>query len=127
MHAFEELEVWKEARKFRMAISAIVKQFPKQETYMLANQMLRSSRSVPANIAEGFGRFHFQENIQFCRQARGSLTETMDHIICAYDEKLIDIQTCRELRLKYQTCLRLLNGYISYLKKSKSDGITNNR
>jgi len=52
--------------------------------------MIRASRSVTANIAEGHGRYHFQENIQFCRQARGSLYELIDHLYVAIDEKYID-------------------------------------
>lgn len=75
MNSFEELEVWKEARQLRINISKVVKHFPAEEKYRLVDQMVRASRSVTANITEGFGRFHFQENIQFCRQSRGSLTE----------------------------------------------------
>ena len=52
----------------------------------MVDQLIRATRSITANIAEGHGRYHFQENIQFCRQARGSLTETLDHLICAQDE-----------------------------------------
>jgi len=51
--------------------------------------MRRASRSVNHNIAEGYGRFPFQENIQFCRIARGSLFETLDHGIIALDEGYI--------------------------------------
>lgn len=64
-----------------------MKHFPKSEDFHLKAQILNSSISVTANIAEGFGRFHYQENIQFCRLSRGSLTETFEHIITAYDEK----------------------------------------
>ncbi len=70
---FETLEVWKEARKLRIEFSRILKSFPKDEKYKLADQITRDSRSVTNNIAEGYGRFHFQDNIQYCRQARGSL------------------------------------------------------
>lgn len=87
MHSFEELEVWKKARSLRKEISSLVKTFPNEEKYRLTDQIIRSSRSSTSNIAEGFGRFHYQENIQFCRQARGSLTETIDHLLCAFDEK----------------------------------------
>jgi four helix bundle protein len=70
---FETLEVWKEARILRKEISNLVKQFPSVEQFRLSDQMIRASRSVTANITEGHGRYHFQESIQFCRQARGSL------------------------------------------------------
>ena len=63
---FYDLPVYKTCRGFRKKISSIAKKyFPKLEEYLLKAQMLDSSRSLTANIAEGFGRFHHQENIQF--------------------------------------------------------------
>jgi four helix bundle protein len=121
MNSFEELEVWKECRKFRIEVSRTVKTFPPEEKYRLVDQLLRSSRSPTANIAEGHGRYHYQENIQFCRQARGSLSESMDHLICAFDEGYIDENMLEKLRKIYQQCLKLLNGYILYLKRRKSE------
>ena len=93
MKTFEELEAWKSARELRKANSRLAKTFPNDERFRLVDQIIRSSRSLPANISEGFGRFHFQENIQFCRQARGSLSETLEHLICALDEGYIDEAT----------------------------------
>jgi four helix bundle protein len=119
--SFEELKVWQECREFRKSITLLTKKFPKEEKYRLIDQIIRSSRSVTANIAEGHGRFHYQENIQSCRQARGSLTETLDHLIVAYDEGYIDSKTMEALRKKYSKCHGLLNGYISYLKTRKSE------
>ena len=119
---FESLEVWKEARKFRIIIKTITLTFPNEEKYKLSDQLLRASRSITANIAEGYGRFHFQENIQFCRQARGSLNEVLDHLICAYDEKYIDSAKLVELKDKFDVILKLLNGYIAYLKHRKEAG-----
>ena len=80
---FESLKVWEEARALRREISQLVKEFPDKEKYRLSDQMIRASRSITANIAEGHGRYHYQENIQFCRQARGSLFELLDHITVA--------------------------------------------
>ena len=81
----------------------------------MRDQLLRSSRSVTANIAEGFGRYHYQENVQFCRQSRGSLSETLDHLICACDEGYISEQEFADLRKQVDKVWRLLNGYIRYL------------
>lgn len=122
MKGFEELEVWKTCRILRIEVSKLVKSFPSEEKYRLVDQLLRSSRSVTANIAEGQGRFHYQENIQFCRTARGSLTETLDHLICALDEGYINQTRMDELRIIYDKCLKLINGYILYLKKRKAEG-----
>ena len=121
--SFEDLEVWKECRKFRNQISTTTEKFPKEEKYFLTDQIKRSSRSVTANIAEGYGRFHFQENAQFCRQARGSLTETLDHLICALDLGYINEVDLSSHRIQYEQCLKLLNGYIAYLIKSKTNQI----
>jgi four helix bundle protein len=121
MHGFEELEVWKECRKLRFEISGLVKTFPVEEKYRLVDQLLRATRSITANIAEGHGRFHYQENIQFCRQARGSLSETLDHLICAQDEGFLNDDQMNAFRLGYSHCLKLLNGYILFLKNKKSE------
>ena len=88
--SFEELACWKEGRKLRLFTREhILNILPKTEIYSLSDQLKRSSRSVGNNIAEGYGRFHFQENILFCRIARGSLFETLDQGIIAFDEGYI--------------------------------------
>ena len=116
---FEDLELYKECRKFRQEVSSLIKTFPKEEKYRLTDQLLRCSRSITANIAEGHGRYHYQENIEFCRQARGSLTEALDHLLCALDEKYITENQLDQFRNAYDQCLKLLNGYIYYLKRQK--------
>ena len=123
---FYELPVYKTCRDFKKEISALVKKFPKEERFLLSAQLLDASRSVTANIAEGFGRFHYQENIQFCRQSRGSLTEVMEHLITAYDEKYIDKSVLEIFNKKYKNCLKEVNGYIKYLKTAKAKPIINN-
>ncbi len=130
-YSFESLEVWKSARELRKRMSDITKSLPNEEKYRLTDQIMRASRSVAANIAEGFGRFHHQENIQFCRQARGSLFEVMEHLLCAFDEKYINENTLIELRAIIDDCLKKLNGYIAYLQKAKerdkNSALTNNQ
>ena len=121
MKDFRGLEVWKEARKFKNKIFLLTKEFPKDEKYSLVSQIVRSSRSITANIAEGNGRYHYQENIQYCRQARGALTETLDHLICALDAEYINEKKFKELESDYYFILKLLNGYIAYLKKRKEE------
>lgn len=122
MVGFEDLEVWKACRQFRKDCSKIAKTFPPEEKYALTSQLKRSRRSTTANIAEGHGRYHYQENIQFCRQSRGSLEESLDHLITAYDEAYINLDLLTQMRNQYELCLRLLNGYISYLMKRKQNG-----
>lgn len=123
---FYDLPVYKACRAFRKKISSLVKKyFPKTEEYHLKVQILDSARSVTANIAEGFGRFHHQENIQFCRHSRGSLDETLEHMISAYDEKYISKDILGEINKDYKECLRQLNGYIKYLKTAKESSRNN--
>jgi len=116
---FETLEVWKKARELRKEISKLTKALPSDERFRLADQMIRASRSVTANIAEGHGRYHFQENIQFCRQARGSLYEVLDHLTVALDENYISEEEFNILKTKIFVVIKILNGYTSYLKKRK--------
>lgn len=118
LQSFEELACWKEARILRNFVkNEIIPKFPSTEKFELTSQIRRSSRSVGNNIAEGFGRFHFKENIRFCRMARGSLNETLDHGIVAFDEGYISEETLKGLRSIYNKTLLILNGYINYLKK----------
>jgi four helix bundle protein len=75
VNSFEDLNCWKMGRELRNEVKDLIKTFPDFEKYELVSQMRRSSRSVTHNISEGYGRFHYKENIQFCRTSRGSLYE----------------------------------------------------
>ena len=121
MKSFEELECWKKATVLRKQLSILAKSFPTEEKYRLCDQIIRASRSVTANIAEGFGRFHYQENIQFCRQSRGSLFEIIDHLIVANDEGYISDAVLTDLKKEIHECLAILNGFINYLSRAKSE------
>ena len=89
-HVLEDLNVWKLCREFKIELSKTACKFPPEEKYRLTDQIIRASRSITNNIAEGYGRYHFQENIQYLRQSRGSLYECIDHLYCALDDKYID-------------------------------------
>lgn len=118
--SFEELACWKEVRSLRLFVKeSIITKIPSLEKFTLIDQIKRSSRSVGNNIAEGYGRFHYQENIQFCRIARGSLFETLDHGIIAFDEGYITEKELTQLREIHNKTLLILNGYIKYLKNQK--------
>ncbi|MEP3386799.1 MAG: four helix bundle protein [Reichenbachiella sp.] len=121
MLQLEDLEVWKKSREFRNKVSALCKSFPSDEKYKLIDQMIRASRSITANIAEGYGRFHFQENIQYCRQARGSITEMYDHLTVALDEGYISQEQFNDYDTEVKFLLKLINGYIAHLKKKKDE------
>ena len=121
INSFTDLKVWQEARDLRKDIENISNTFPSEEKFRLKDQIIRAARSITNNIAEGFGRFHYQENIQFCRQGRGSLFEVMDHLIIAYDNNFISKEIFEKLNEICSNELKLLNGYIKYLKDKKSE------
>ncbi len=118
IQSFEDLECWKVCTDLRRYISSLTKRFPVEEKYVLTSQILRASRSVTNNIAEGYGRFHFKENAQFCRQSRGSLYELKDHLIIALDEGYISNEEYKTVLEKFNKCIALMNGYINYLVNS---------
>jgi four helix bundle protein len=117
--SFEDLEVYKSAREFRKKIYKLIKELPPEEKYNLGDQMRRASLSLTNNIGEGHGRYHFQENIQFCRISRGSLMELIDDLNTCIDEKYFPLDYLVELKNEGYRINKILNGYIAYLKKRK--------
>jgi len=116
---FTDLDIWKLGHRIRKEVYDLTKELPEEEKYNLCAQARRSACSISANIAEGYGRFHYQENIQYCRQARGSLEETRDHLIAIgsiytqLQERAAQvIRVCLEEKAK-------INGFIAYLRKRK--------
>lgn len=117
--SFKDLDCWNACVDVRRWISSLTKTFPKEERFDLVSQMNRAARSTTANIAEGHGRFHYQENIQFCRTSRGSLYELMDHLTVAVDENFISEDVSGEGEILIRKGIALINGYIKYLQKQK--------
>jgi len=118
--SFEELECWKACRDVKKFIRGLTKLLPRDERYDLVDNMRRASRISIRNIAEGFGRYHYQENIQFCRISRGSLFELWDDLITCLDDKYISNQEYVEGIGLIQKGIRILNGYIKYLETAKA-------
>lgn len=115
---FTELEVWKKARILKNELKELTGKFPPDEKFRLTDQLLRSSRSITANISEGHGRFTYKDQMLFCSQARGSLSETHNHLIDPLDCGCIS-----ETQLGYYKNMAdetggLLNGYITFLRKN---------
>jgi|SRR5579863_9559097 len=114
---FTELDAWKKARQLKKDISKLTKGLPAEEKYRLVDQIIRSSRSIGNNIAEGHGRFHYVDSKKFYINARGSASETIDHLIIALDEGFITEETFKQFERLCEECLKLINGYINYLKQ----------
>jgi four helix bundle protein len=115
---YKDLDCYIQARVLRKFISELAKKFPPSEKYLLISQIIRSSRSVTANIAEGYGRYTYTDTRNFFIIARGSVTETMEHLATAVDENYISEEELTEGEQKCETVFKLINGYISWLDKS---------
>jgi four helix bundle protein len=116
---YKELECYKQARLLRIFISEMVVKFPTHEKYKLTAQIVDSSRSITRNMAEGYGRFTFTDTRNFFVISRGSVTETMEHLSVAFDEKYITEEERKTGEEKCESVFKLINGYISYLDKVK--------
>lgn len=117
---FEDLDAWKICRKLRFEIANLARSFPRHERFRLSDQLIRAARSATANLAEGYGRFHYAENVQFARQARGSLYEVLDHLTVALDEGFIKDDQFKSVREDVIRAVLIVNGYIRYLVEAKS-------
>lgn len=115
--SFTELEVWKKARILKNEIKELTQSFPIEEKFRLTDQIIRSSRGINAMVAEGHGRYTFKDQLHFCIIARGSLSETYNHLIDAFDCKYISEEQLNYFKNRIDEVERLLNGYIAYLKK----------
>ncbi len=116
---FEDLECWKHCRTLRLFVAKeLVPALPKNERYRLGDQLLRAARSTTANIAEGYGRFHYLDNAKFCSNARGSCWEVLDHLITGNDEDFISAEFLNRGRALVDQAVKLLNGYMNYLKRA---------
>jgi len=120
IHSFEDLEVYKLARKFSDKVNQLIKKLPNIEEFNLKSQMRRAKLSATNNIAEGFGRYHYQENIQFCRQSRGSICEWIDDFNECYANGYIDQNETDQLKSEAYHLIKVLNGYIASIKRLKA-------
>lgn len=114
-YKLEKVGCWQKAREYRVEIFQASSKFP-LSGQSLQNQIVRAASSVGHNIAEGYGRASFKENLQFCRIARGSLCEVRDQLYAAFDFGFITKDYFDELYRKNLELERNLNGYIGFLK-----------
>lgn len=89
-YAFENLNVWQDARKLTSEIYEITKEFPDYERYAMANQIRRAAVSVCSNIAEGSGRSSLKDRQNFYRIAYASLMEVFNQLLISMDLEYID-------------------------------------
>ncbi|HLO28100.1 MAG TPA: four helix bundle protein [Anaerolineales bacterium] len=120
LEGLNRLKVWVRAKGFALTIyKRVLPLLPVEEKWNLNQQLRRASLSVAANIAEGYGRFYYQDNVRFCYIARGSLDEVLSHLAIAYEMNFISKELYQELISEGDEIDKMINGYISYLKNSK--------
>ena len=115
----DDFELYKAARRFRVKSYQLIRQLPNEEKYCLGTQMRRAAVSVSNNVAEGHGRWHYQDNIRFCLFSRGSVEELVDDFNVCLDEHYGDEQYAEELKVDAQQLIAKINSYIAYLRRSK--------
>jgi len=117
---FTSLKAWQKVREVKLFFyKNILPRLPKEEKYSLDIQIRKASVSSTANIAEGYGRFHYQESIHFYRISRGSLCELKDHLISCFDFGYIEQDMVDKGQDLIESAKVTLNGYINYIKRKK--------
>ena len=120
MEGLNRLKVYQHAQALAgFVYQQIIPALPAEEKYGLTSQIRRAAASIPANIAEGYGRYYYQESIRYCYIARGSLMELSSHIELAFNQDYISSQNQSLLQEQLVVLLKLIHGYINYLKESK--------
>lgn len=117
--SFKDLKVWQLSSQLSKEIASLVKTFPKHEKYALADDLLRASRSIPANISEGFGRYHFSEKIQFYNIAKASTLEVQNHLVEANNNNYIPEDTKTNYSKRYHVIEVKLNNLIASTMRAK--------
>lgn len=119
MTNYQNLDAWKDAMMLVKEVYITAKKFPKEEMYGLTSQTKRAAVSVPANIAEGMGRQYKKDTIQFLHVAPGSVYELETLLNITVMTELMEERAFMKLAPKIEKTLKLLNGLINYLEKSK--------
>jgi four helix bundle protein len=113
---YKNLDAWKQGMALVELIYGITKDYPIDERYGLISQTRRAAVSVPSNIAEGLGRNHKKDTIQFLHISRGSLYELETLLEIAVMTKYIEESSAMPVRKQLNDCIRLMNGLIRYFE-----------
>ncbi len=118
--SFEEMTVWQQSMNLANKIFQITEKLPKKEDYGLTSQIRRSALSVSGNIAEGFGRKHTKDKLNFYYDARGSLCETKSHLIYGKGVGYFKESDFEENAIIVEMVWKELNSLIASLKDTIS-------
>src|SRR6266513_4812662 len=120
---FEDLKAYQVAREFRKAMYRVARRLPEEEEFALASQIRRAAVSLTNNIAEGYGRFHYPDQIKFMLQSRGSLQELIDDMNVCEDERYLPTEEIASLKESGWRVRQLFDGYIRYLRDQKAGSV----
>ena len=120
--SFQDLVVWQEAHTLTLEVYKLTAKFPAAEKYGIVSQLRRSSSSVPANIAEGFGRATTRELLRCLQIARGELEETRYFVLLSRDLGYVTTQDCESVGQHCNSVGRLINALGSSLKRRLAQG-----
>jgi len=115
IQSYRDLRVWREAMLLAEEAYRLTKSFPRDELFGLTSQIRRAAASVPANIAEGYGRENTGNYIQFLRIAQGSCKEVETHALLA-QRVLDDITSPQKLLDQCDAVGKMLHGLIRSLQ-----------
>ena len=111
IQSYEDLEVWQLAMTLAEQCYRLTATFPREETYGLSAQIRRAAVSIPANIAEGYGRNQTGNFLNFLRIAQGSVRELETHLLLVSRLNVADAERsnpCREVAIRVSKMLRAL-------------------
>ena len=120
-YRLDDFKLYIKAREYRKKIYKVVKSLPVEEKFVLNPQMRKAALSITNNIAEGHGRWQYQDNTKFCRIARGSTAEIIDDLNTCIDEEYCSNFNLFDLKDEGYELIKSINSYISYLQSKKKD------
>lgn len=120
MQDFRKLAVWQKSFKLGLEIYQMTRQFPNDELYGLTNQLRRASVSIPANIAEGCGRFTNAELVRFLDISMGSLSEVDTYLEFAHELGYLTDADFATLQPKLVEVRRMLIALIQTIRQSET-------
>ena len=119
--SYKDLIAWQKGIDLVTAVYKILEKFPKEEKFGLISQISRSCTSIPANIAEGWGRDSDQNFIYYLKIAKGSLYELETHLIISKNINYIAEKTLKDLQIKIEEISKIINGLIKSIQNQKAD------
>lgn len=117
---FEDLECYQLTLEVMVRIHTFSTTLPPHEKFDLYSQIRRSSKSVTANIAEAYGRYHYLDSLRYYSIARGELNETLSHLINARVLNYLAQEEFDEIYKLIRQAEQALNGFMAYVRRQRA-------